>query len=130
MKAYVLVSTSHRGMFEDYLLSTVPRDIELVVQEADQNCSSGSYMSNGWITCMREKVEMMVRAIEENEGECILHIDADIQFFVPRIGGLIRRRIRGLDLVAQDDTRLGGGGDPLCGGLFAVRAGDATRRLF
>lgn len=86
-------------------------------------------MSEGWLPCMEQKVRMMIEAIRANPGECILHLDADIQFFTCRVSKLLLRELDGLDLVAQSDSQ-NMTDYSLCGGFFALRANRANLNLF
>ncbi len=129
MKAFAFCTDSHRGLLEDFLLPSLPDDLELIVHSGDQLCRNGRFMERGWLDCMRDKVEMVIGAIEGNYGECILHLDVDVQFFVRKLEPLLMPQLNGCDLVAQSDAK-NNLGTLFCGGFFALRCCAETKDLF
>ena len=129
MKAFLLCTPSHRELLAKYLIPSLPNDIDLLVKQGQQHCGTGDFMEDGWLDCMRDKVQMLVDAIDDNPGECLLHVDADIQFFVPELEPVLAGYLERSDFVAQSDGPRRGS-DIFCGGLFAFRANEPIRRLF
>lgn len=129
MKAFLLCTPSHRKLLAEHLIPTLPLDIDIFIKQGRQHCESGRYMSDGWLACMRDKVELLIQAVDDNPGECLLHLDADVQFFVPRIEPILLRYLDRCDLVAQSDGE-GDRSEVYCGGFFAFRANEAIRELF
>ena len=129
MKAFAFYTESHKGLLDDFLIQSLPGDLELVLVRGAQKYPGTSYMTKGWMHSMFEKARMVLGAIEENDGECILHLDVDVQFFSNRVEPLIIRQLEGCDLVAQSDSR--DNRRPMfCGGFFALRCCASTKRLF
>lgn len=82
-------------------------------------------MEMGWIATMREKVDLIIRAIKENEGRIFIYSDVDVQFFnviQESILGVIKRK----DMAIQQDLCSGS----LCAGFFACRGNERTLRLW
>lgn len=127
IKAFALVTPSHAELLNDFLIPSLPKDMDLIVSNNEQHCESGEYMSKGWNTSMCDKVKMIIEAINSNIGECILHIDVDIQFFTTSISSHIMSALRDIDFVAMNDNIKGG---VACGGFFAMRCSDETLKLF
>ena len=55
MKLYVIFTESHRKLYEDYFLKTLPNEFEWVPLEIPQECPTGEFYKEGWDkTCYRK----------------------------------------------------------------------------
>ena len=123
MKLYTVFTQSHRSLFEDYFLKTLPFDsrIELRALFKEQLCNA-EFRSEGWRKTMYYKVNCFIQAAKETpEGECFIFSDPDIQFFRPFYDDLISH-MEGYDAVFQNDY--GGGVNT---GFFVMRSNKQTR---
>ncbi len=125
IKLYVLVTPSHRIFYERYFLPSLRDDFEIVCESSHQVSESGAFMQPGWLETMKHKVNVILRAIDENPGQIFIHSDVDIQFFRP-IGGFLRQFMSGLDLAVQRDSPWG----DVCAGFFAARGSARMRSLW
>lgn len=129
MKAYVLCTPTHENLLTEFLIPSLPSDVELTTVRGRQHCLNGNFMTAGWLQCMEEKVQMLLDAISENPNEILLHLDADIQFFTPTVAPILIRLLGDATIAAQsdgyrDDT------NSFCGGFFVFRANNASHQLF
>jgi hypothetical protein len=61
---------------------------------------NGDFLSKGWCSIQRRKVEFQISKIKENWGDVIVWSDVDIQFF-SKGSDLIGQAISGMDVVYQ-----------------------------
>ena len=81
MKLYVIYTESHRNLYEDYFLKSLPNEFEIIPLEIPQECPTGEFYKEGWDKTCYRKVELFHKACEENQGELFAFSDVDIQFF-------------------------------------------------
>lgn len=115
-KIYTFYTDTHKKLYTNYFLPSVPDSFEVVVEHFPQECPSGNFHGDGWMNTMRRKVQYVIRAIEENMGGWFIHSDCDIQFFGDFYED-IKKNLQGMDIVAMDDNML-------CAGFFACRGSE------
>jgi len=123
MKLYTVFTESHRELFENYFLKTLPWDnrLELRVLFKPQVCNA-EFHSEGWRETMYYKVRCFKQALYETEkGECFMFSDPDIQFFKPFYDDLLNR-VKNCDAVFQNDYAGG-----VNTGFFVMRSTAQTR---
>lgn len=125
MKLYAIYTPSHRVFKDKWFLPSIQDDFDLVIEFHKQICSSASFMSSGWANTMIKKVELIIRAIEENWGKVFIYSDVDIQFFAP-VQNKIEQLIKGKDIVFQKNNPAG----KICAGFFACRGNEKTLQLW
>ena len=81
MKFYSFFTKSHLILKDQWFLPSIKDDYEIICEEHEQDCDSGVYMKAGWVEAIKKKVDLIIRAIEENWGKVFVHSDVDIQFF-------------------------------------------------
>jgi hypothetical protein len=123
MKLYTYYSASHHVLFERYFLPSLPTgdDLELEVNRIRQ-FGDGNYMTRGWRETMREKVGIILGALDRDER--FIWADCDVQFFGP-IAAVLTEELGDHELACQNDS-----GGMLCAGLFMCRSTANMRRLF
>ena len=85
MKIYIFLAEAQKFMYENYFLSSLPKDCE-----AHPTIHSEPYVDFGvapFAERTRSKLHFMAEACKENFGEIIVFADADVQFF-----GLIEKK--------------------------------------
>jgi hypothetical protein len=82
-------------------------------------------MSEGWTKTTMRKVDLIIRAIQENWGKIFIFSDVDIQFFRP-VKNFILILMKGKDILMQKNNPEG----VLCTGFFACRANEKTLQLW
>ena len=124
MKLYTTFTPSHRGMYENYFLKTLPDEFELcVVEDDEQHCSTGDFYSQGWSETCFKKVELFIKACEENMGGMFFYCDVDVQFFGPIKDQLIAE-LGDHDIACQDDY------STYSSGVYICRANQKTLQMF
>ena len=86
MKIYTMLSQSHRILFDNYFYKSLVKyepNVELVIIEAEQLCSSGSFYDKGWKESMKIKIDAYVKACQDNMGSYFIWSDVDIEFYSP-----------------------------------------------
>ena len=122
-KMYVTYTPSHEVLFNNYFLPTYPRDYQLILQKAPQESITGDFMSDGFVSTERRRVEQIIDGIKKNWGEYIVHSDVDVQFFDLSCQQ-IEKELGNYDLIGADDIF------GLCIGFMAIRANHKTLDLF
>lgn len=125
MKLYALYTPSHEILKDTFFLPSIKDDFEIILEFCEQTCPSAQFMSEGWTKTTMRKVDLIIRAIEENWGEIFIFSDVDIQFFAP-IQDIILALMKGKDIIMQRNNPDG----VLCTGFFACRANEKTLRLW
>lgn len=74
---------------------------------------------------MLRKCDLILEAIEENQGEIFIYSDTDVQFFRPTESAILKL-MWGKDIIFQRDTPNG----KLCCGFLACRANQKTFKLW
>lgn len=127
IKCYALYTDSHKNLFENYFYPTLMQfnEFDLVVETWNQLCPTGSFMSQGWVDIMHKKMDMFLRATEENWNGWFVFSDVDIQFFAP-CKDILEQELEGYDLIIQKENPHG----MVCTGFFACRANEKTLALW
>lgn len=125
IKLYALYTPSHEVLKDRFFLPSIKDDFEIVFEFCEQTCPSAKFMSEGWTDTTIRKVDLIIRAIEENWGNVFIFSDVDIQFFAP-IQDTIFALMDGKDIIMQRNNPEG----VLCTGFFACRANEKTLRLW
>lgn len=131
MKTYVYYTPSHE-VFLDQFIKSCPKDLELIFQIGKQECT-GRFLEEGWMRSMVQKVQHILRGIEENWGGTFLHADVDVQFFTDKIKDrlLHQLEIGGKDIAAQADRREDNPKSrKCCAGFFVAKANRNTKSIF
>ena len=81
MKIYTIYSQSHKELYENHFLPSLPEGFELHTKEIEQECATGSYYKDGWDKTCYKKVQYYKEICEQNQGETYVFSDVDIQFF-------------------------------------------------
>jgi len=125
MKLYALCTPSHKELKNEWFLPSIKDDFDLIFEEHDQLTKSGSYKQSGWIETMCRKVELIIRAINENPDTVFIHSDVDLQFFKP-VKETIVRLMKGKDMVIQQESP----GVTVCPGFFAACGNERNLNLW
>jgi len=132
IKMYVFYTPSHNQLFTQWFLPSLTQEYELIIEYHGQECYSGNFMQDGWNDTMLRKVNLIIRAIEENliethpdGGNIFIHADIDIQFFGPT-KEIICSFMHNRDMAIQRNRPNGA----LCAGFFACRANKKTLALW
>jgi len=123
MKVYTYYTDSHKNFYDDYFSKTL-EGFEIVAFQGEQECKTGSYYQDGWKNTTMKKVDIFVKACEENQNEIFLYSDVDIQFFGP-IKQTLLEELGDNDIAFQNDY-LGG----MCSGFFVCRGNERTLKMF
>jgi len=124
MKLYTCYTPSHRVMYENYFLPSLPNEFDLIVEQFPQDCPTGSFYTAGWGKTMQRKAALLLRICEANMGKVFVFSDVDVQFFGP-IKQVLLDELGDFDIACQDDFV-----GQYCAGFFICRANAATLALF
>jgi hypothetical protein len=124
MKLYTIYSPSHKRLYKDFFLKSLPNEFEVISEEIKQECPTGEFYKEGWnLTCYR-KIELFIKACEENLGNHFVFSDVDIQFF-GNIKQTLLDEIGDFDIACQNDTA-----HFYCSGFFICKANEKTLHMF
>ena len=121
---YSIVTESHLQFKNDWFLPSLKDDFDLRFKEAAQR-GAGVISTLEFNACMREKVSLILQAINENWGSWFIYSDVDIQFLAPVRKELIKSLMNS-DIAFQRESPTG----HLCAGFFVSRANVATKKLW
>lgn len=125
MKVYTFFTDSHKELL-DIFLKNFPhhQDVELNIKWFPQECKSGSYMTDGWTSTMKRKVEYILQSLEETpEGQWFVHSDCDIVLFDGWLD-ILERNKNQVDMMIQNDHTM------LCAGFFFCKSSVWTKLLW
>jgi Nucleotide-diphospho-sugar transferase len=125
MKLYALYTPSHEILKDDFFLPSIQDDFDIIFEFCDQTCASAKFMDEGWTDTTMRKVDLIIRAIQENWGSIFIFSDVDIQFFSP-VQAKILQLMEGKDMVIQRNSPNG----VLCSGFFACCGNERTLQLW
>ena len=80
MKLYYCFTKSHLILKEQWFLPSIKDDYEIICEEHEQDCDSGVYMKAGWVEAIKKKVDLIIRAIEENWGKYLFIVMSIFSF--------------------------------------------------
>src|SRR5579864_4047396 len=83
IKLYALYTPSHEVLKNTYFLPSIQDDFEIILEECEQTCPTANFLSEGWTQTTMRKVDLIIRAIQENWDSFFIFSDVDIQFFHP-----------------------------------------------
>jgi len=124
MKLYTIYTESHKDMYENYFLKTLPNEFEVISNEIPQECPTGEFYEKGWDKTCYRKIELYLKACEENMGGVFVFSDVDIQFF-GKIKDTLLEELGDFDIACQNDT-----GPYYCSGFFICRGNERTLNMF
>lgn len=124
MKLYTTFTPSHRVLYENYFLKTLPTEFDLqVFEDLEQSCPSGNFYSEGWDKTCYKKIEIFYQACKENMGKPFFYCDVDVQFFGNILNTLLEE-LDGYDIACQDDITT------FSSGVFICMANEKTLKMF
>ncbi len=84
MKIYCLYSPSHKRLFADYFLPSVPDELSVCSFVQKEQQGNGDYANGGgWLYHVGSKLDLWAEACRDNIGEVFICADVDLQFFGP-----------------------------------------------
>lgn len=125
IKLYAFYTPSHEILKNTFFLPSIQDNFEIILEFGEQTCTSARFMNEGWIDTTLHKVDLIIRAIEENWNEIFIFSDVDVQFFAP-IENIIIDLMKDKDIIMQRNNPEG----VLCTGFFACRGNEKTLRLW
>lgn len=124
MKLLTAYSQSHERLKDEWFIPSLQDDFELILERSSAK-GEGRYRDQDWSEGVLFKSDTLIRTIRENFGQIFVYSDVDVQFFGP-VKNCLLAAMEGKDIVCQCDDPQGN----LCTGFFAVRANEATLRLW
>jgi len=125
---YTFYTDTHKGLLDDWFLKTVDETEDVHVEKFDQECSTGSFMEEGWNKTMIKKVDYILECISNDKP--FIHADCDIQFFDTVSDDMAKiMDEKDLDILGQDDGVLGGV-RTMCAGFFMCRPNETMKEMF
>lgn len=125
---YTFYTDTHQELLDDWFMKTVDDAEKVHVEKFDQECSTGSFMDEGWNKTMIKKVDYILECISNDKP--FIHADCDIQFF-DKVSDDMSKIMdeKDLDILGQDDGWLGGI-KTMCAGFFMCRPSDTMKEVF
>ena len=124
MKLYGIATPSHSVLKDKWFLKTLKDDYEVVIVPFDL-VRGGNFKDANFLRAVRAKVDLILRAIQENWNQIFIFSDVDIQFFKPT-KRIVLDLMDGKDMVIQRDSPKG----MMCTGFFACRGNEKTLAIW
>ena len=125
IKLYCLYTPQFQVMYERYFFPSIKDDIEIIAREYRQECSSGTFRSDGWDITMLHKLELLKEAVEDHwNDQVFIYSDVDVIFLKPALEALLTF-LGDHDFVVQQ----GWPQNALCAGFFVMRGNEKTLKL-
>lgn len=123
MDIYCLYTDSHEDLFENWFKKTLPNELNLKSVKKDQHCKTAKYRESGWEQTTKEKIELAIKACEDNFGDFFIFSDVDVQFF-DNVKDDLLKEIDGYDIAFQK------GKEAYCSGFFICKSNKKTLEFF
>jgi hypothetical protein len=135
MKIYTLLTESHKEFFDRFFLPSYKeinkdKKFSLYICETAQIGKKGEYGEIGFRETMKEKVRMIMKAIEDNWGDFIIYSDVDVQFFKGFDEDIFKYNDKTVDIYAQNDTPKCPENVILCAGFMIINCNQKTLDVF
>lgn len=129
MKIYTFYSDTHERLYTDYFIKSfkemkMDEFFEIDATRVIQRTQSGDFGTRGFAESMKDKVEIILRAIEENMGKEFIFADCDIQFLQPLHNDICNYDLSDIDILAQSDQ------GTICAGFMLCRASEKLKKFF
>jgi len=79
MKVFCCFTPAHEILFSGYFQPSLPSDFQVEATLVDMQ-GAGDFYSKEFLECIRRKIDLVIRSIEDNDGQIILWSDVDIVF--------------------------------------------------
>jgi len=124
---YCCYTPAHAGLYREIFLPSVPDGFEVRATEIPIE-GPGDYLSREFLDCIRKKIDLVVRSIEENADDVIVWSDVDIRFFRLTDDGLRRELTSsGKEILFQRESpRM----PDVNTGFFVCRCSPTLRKFF
>jgi hypothetical protein len=124
MQIYAITSDSHNLLKSNWFLPSIRDEFPVEFEEVVQ-IGNGIIGTTEFNRVMLKKVDLILRAIEEQWGNWFIYSDVDVQFLRPfrRIAEIA---IADVDIAFQRDSPTG----ELCAGFFVARANERVKTLW
>jgi len=116
---------SYEDLLKKWFLSSLKDDYEIILKPLSYKGKPVLFKDENWSDIMREKAQLIVKAIQDNWGKPFIYSDPDVQFFKETKSHLLKA-LKNKDLVAQCDDPQGA----LCAGFFICRGNNKTVKLW
>lgn len=128
-KIYTFFSESHKDLLNDYFIRSFERTkmneyFSLDITRVPQQSVSGDFGSPGFAECMQDKIKVILRAIDENEGGMFIFADCDIQFLKPLHEDIFSYDMTNMDILAQSDQ------GTICAGFMICKVSEKLKDFF
>ncbi|MBN1688564.1 MAG: hypothetical protein JW893_05650 [Candidatus Omnitrophica bacterium] len=120
LKLYSLYTPSQKKIKDEWFLKTMRDDYEIFFEVCAVE-DGGAFVDPVGGPPVIQKVDLVIRAIQENWGNVFIFSDVDVQFFQPTEPILVPM-MESLDWVMLRDSMDG----RMCPGFFACRANEKT----
>lgn len=129
MKIYTFYSDTHEVLYTDYFMKSfyemkMNDFFEVDATRVRQRTMSGDFGTPGFAESMKDKVEIILRAIDENKGSQFIFADCDIQFLQHLRYDLANYNMDNIDMLAQSDQ------GAICAGFMMCKSSPKLENFF
>lgn len=125
MKMYACFTASHAPLTEQWFLPTLQDNYQLILEKINSPIGNVRYKDASWMSAVEAKADLILRALEENNGTVFIFSDVDIRF-AQKTEPEVLARIKDHDLTVLQDSPYG----TLGTGFFACRSNPRTVALW
>lgn len=126
MKIYTFYTESHKSLLENFFIPSLFKyeSPSLVVENLTQKCQTATYMKQGWLETMMDKVNLIIKAIKDNYGNVFIYSDCDIIFCNQFVKDCLDK-LNNKDIVFQTDNV-----SDACCGFMVISANKNSYNFF
>ena len=125
LPVYAVYTQSHEALVREFFLPSLPGDVDLRLSMFDVD-GPGDFLDEGFIRTIRHKLDLIIKSVDQNEGEVIVWADVDIQFFDSFVEP-VQKLTSTFDFCCQTETFVNGDVNT---GFIALRCNGDTRYFF
>ena len=127
MLLFCCYTPAHEVLYRDIFRPSVPPGFRVCAQELAIT-GAGDFLSPEFLSCIRKKIDLVVRSIDENPGRLVVWSDVDIRFFRLSPGDLESaiESSRADILFQRESPRM----SDVNTGFFVCRCGPTVREFF
>jgi len=127
VKLYCCYTPAHEILLKNYFLPSIPSGFDVTAHQFDLK-GNGVYLSTEYMSCIQQKIELVISSLIENRGEIIVWSDIDLIFLRDVSQELTEIFIQsGCDILYQSNSR---DRDGICGGFFICRGNDVLIEFY
>lgn len=128
-KIYTFYTDSHEDLLREYFINSfnntsMDSRFELDITHVPQRSITGNFDSPGFCDTTKDKIKVILRAIDENKNGYFIYSDCDVQFLKPLQDDIFTYDMTDVDIYAQSDQ------NTICTGFMLCKSSEKLKSFF